>query len=342
MLARVLFVLWLLALVACGCRAPAGGAVAAVEAKHDAATAGRLREHVRQLAEQIGPRCGATMATYVKLEAASQYVQSHFELLLRGRKDRSLLLQRFDEQGKSYANVGVEIEGSDPREVVVVGAHYDTFCAAGEPYTPGADDNASGVAVLLELARRFDESQRSADAAMVRSLRFVAFPNEEPPFFRSAGMGSLVYVQQSQRKNENIHAMLSLEMLGYFSDEADSQRYPYGIDHVFGALPERGDFLAIVGNLGARSLVDESIEAFRRGSALPVDGLAAPFVPQLGWSDNWAFWEGGYPAAMVTDTALERNPNYHLAGDTVDTLDYDRMAMAVDGLVEVIRQLTSH
>jgi Zn-dependent M28 family amino/carboxypeptidase len=333
---RRAFLLLILCAGAAACRAPSAPATAVGTPAADEATATRLRDHVRQLAVEIGPRCGATNATYVKLEAASSYIQSHFEWMLRRATDRSLVLQRYEEAGKSYTNVGIEIAGRAAGEIVVVGAHYDSFCGA-EPYTPGADDNASGVAVLLELARRFDERQRVEP--MARSLRFVAFANEEPPYFQTGAMGSLVYAQQCQRRSERVVAMLSLEMLGTYRDEEGSQTYPRGIERLLD-LPKRGDFLAIVGNLGSRSLVDDTVGAFRRGSSLPVEGLAAPFLPQLGWSDNWAFWQAGYAAVMATDTAMQRNPNYHGAGDTADTLDYRRMAMAADGLTAVVAELT--
>lgn len=328
------------ALLAAGCRAPSAERSEAAATWKDDATAARLRGHVRMLSETIGPRCGATNATYVKLEQASQYIQQNLELLLRGAEDRVLTVQRYDEGGKSYANVTAEITGGDAKQVIVVGAHYDSFCGAGEPYTPGADDNASGVAMLLELAQRFDARQRSTPR-LARTLRFVAFANEEPPYFQTAGMGSLVYAQQCQHRGETVAAMLSLESLGYFADQPGSQRYPAGLERLLSSLPGQGDFLAIVGNLGSRQLVFDAVEAFRAGSPLPVEGLAAPFVPQLGWSDNWAFWKTGFSAAMVTDTAVERNPNYHLAGDTGATLDYRRMAMAVPGLVEVIARLAA-
>ena len=319
-----------------GCRASSSRPTEATAAWNDEATANRLKAHVRMLSEQIGPRCGATTATYVKLEAAAQYIQQNLEMMLRRAEDRTLALQRYEDGGKAYTNVAAEIIGENPKQIVVGGAHYDTDCRA-EPYTPGADDNAAGVAVLLELASRFDARQRSAPR-LPRSLRFVAFANEEEPYFQRSGMGSLVYATQCKQKGEAVHAMLSLEMLGYYDDRPGSQIYPRGMDKLL-SLPDAGDYLAFVSNLGSRGLVFEAVDAFRRGSPLPVEGLAAPFMPQFGWSDNWAFWQEGFTAAMVTDTAMQRNPNYHASTDVWDTLDYRRMAMAVPGLVEVIAQL---
>jgi Zn-dependent M28 family amino/carboxypeptidase len=329
------------AAAAAACRAPAEAPRDTAGAAHDEAAAARLRAHVRRLAEDIGPRCGATPATYVKLEQAALYIQSNLEMLLRGAQDRTLVVQRYSDRGKTYSNIAVEIAGSTASEIVVAGAHYDSHCGGSEPFTPGADDNATGVAVLLELASRFERRPGAPPAPLRRSLRFVAFANEESPYFQTSGMGSLLYAQECRRKGEDVRAMVSLETLGYYTDEPGSQRYPYGIDRLLGSLPERGDFLAIVGNLSSRRLMLEAVEAFRAGTPLPVEGFAAPFVPQLGWSDNWSFWQAGYPAVMVTDTALERNPHYHGAGDTWDTLDYRRLSMAADGLLAVIRQLAA-
>lgn len=304
----------------------------------DAATEQRLQAHVRMLAGELAPRCGATPQTHEKLETAARYLQSNLELLLRGVSDRSMVVQRYEEGARLYSNVAFEFTVEGAQEIVVVGAHYDSFCGAGEPYTPGADDNASGTAMLLELARRFDERRRAAATPWSRALRFVAFTNEEPPYFQTGSMGSLVYAHQAQRRGDRIAAMLSLETLGYYSDEPGSQTYPAGIER-FLDLPQRGDFLAFVGNLDSRALMVEAVDAFRRGTTLPAEGLAAPFIPQIGWSDNWSFWQVGFPAVMVTDTAPQRNPNYHLASDTADTLDYRRMAMAADGLTEVVATL---
>jgi len=327
-----------LALLA-GCRpstAPATGDAAA--GPRDPATAERLRADVRTLSEEFAPRCGATAETHEKLEAAARYLTSNVELLLRGASDRRMIVQRFEERARLYSNVVFEFEVEGAEEIVVVGAHYDSYCGT-PPYTPGADDNASGTAMALELARRFDQRRRAAGATpWRRALRFVFFANEEPPYFQTAAMGSLIYAQQAQQKGERIAAMLSLETLGYYRDEPGSQTYPYGIDR-FLDLPVRGDFLAFAANLDSRALMVEVVDAFRRGTALPADGLAAPGIPQLGWSDNWAFWQAGFPAVMVTDTAPQRNPNYHLASDTWDTLDYRRMAMAADGLEEAIAVL---
>ncbi|HXV36222.1 MAG TPA: M28 family peptidase, partial [Myxococcota bacterium] len=197
-----------------------------------------------------------------------------------------------------------------------------------------ANDNASGVAVLLELA------QRVAALPRERTLRFVAFANEEPPHFQTREMGSLLYAERSLARAERVVAMLSLESLGYFSDARHSQRYPAG----FGLLyPSRGNFVAFVANPQSRGLARRAIAAFRDSrAAVASEGVAAPgFIPGVAWSDHWAFWAHGVPAIMVTDTAVFRDPHYHTLRDTPERLDYARMASVVDGLAAVVAALVA-
>src|SRR6185437_2142281 len=221
-------------------------------------------------------------------------------------------------------NLQVELPGSkQPDEIVVIGAHYDSY-----PGAPGANDNASGTAALLALARRFAKAQPE------RTLRFVAFTNEEPPYFHNREMGSWIYADQCARRKENLVCVLSLETIGYFSDEPDSQRYP----PPFGAAyPSVGNFIAVIGDVGSRKLVREVIASFRRHAAVPSEGGAVPSaVPGAGWSDHWSFWQAGYPAVMITDTAPFRYPYYHKPEDLPDKLDFDRMARVVAALEAVV------
>jgi Zn-dependent M28 family amino/carboxypeptidase len=237
--------------------------------------------------------------------------------------------QEYDVEGVRCANIEVELRGSTkPDEIVIIGAHYDAVDEA-----PGADDNASGVAALLALARTF------ANEKPQRTLRFVAFANEEPPYFRTELMGSYVYAKRCRARNEKIIAMVSLESIGYFRDEEGSQQYPSGIAWFY---PSRGNFIAFVSNLGSRSLARRACEMFRRGATVPSEGGALPeSLPGVGWSDQWSFWQFDYDAIMVTDTALFRNPHYHTTHDTPDTLDYDRLTRVTDGMIAVVRGLTS-
>lgn len=235
--------------------------------------------------------------------------------------------QRYEVDGRGCDNVEAEVPGVDrAAEIVVVGAHYDSVHG-----TVGADDNGSGAAALLAMARTFARRQPS------RTLRFVAFANEEPPHFQTSAMGSLVYARRSRERGENVVAMLSLESIGFYSDRPGSQRYPFPFGLFY---PTTGDFVAFVGDTSSGDLVRQAITAFRSSTRFPSEGAAAPRgVPGIGWSDHWSFWEQGYPAVMITDTAPFRNPQYHTLGDTPDTLSYGPMARVVSGLERVIEAI---
>jgi hypothetical protein len=237
--------------------------------------------------------------------------------------------QRYEVRGRACDNLEVEVPGAALQdEIVVVGAHYDAVSD-----TTGADDNARGVAALLALARAF------AGAHPARTLRFVAFANEEPPWFQTPEMGSVVYARRSHARGEHVAAMLSLETIGFYSDEPGSQKYPFPFGLFY---PTTGDFIAFVGDTSSRALVRETVSSFRAAARFPSEGVAAPrFVPGAGWSDHWAFWQEGYPAVMVTDTALFRNPSYHRPEDTPDRLSYAPAARVVAGLERVVAELAS-
>jgi Iap family predicted aminopeptidase len=213
-------------------------------------------------------------------------------------------------------------------ESIVVGAHYDT-----ERATPGADDNASGVAAVLELARLFREKKPS------RTIRFVLFANEEAPYSQTEQMGSLVYAKDLVAHGARVVAMLSLESIGYFSITEGSQHYPV---QIAARYPTVGDFIAVVGNEASRALCENLTEMLKKSATVRVVGDVLPeAVPEASRSDHWAFWKLGLPAVMVTDTAPFRNPNYHKPTDLPDTLDYDRMSRVVAGLVKVIDALSA-
>jgi hypothetical protein len=279
-----------------------------------------LRAHVVALAATLGER---NLERHAELERAASYVAAALAPL-----GCAVERQRFEARGRSASNVECELPGTThAEEIVVVGAHYDSVRGS-----PGANDNASGVAVLLELA------QRAAAVPRERTLRFLAFANEEPPHFQTREMGSLVYAERSLARAERVVAMLSLESLGFYSDVRGSQRYPAG----FGLLyPSRGNFVAFVTNPQSRGLARRAIAAFRGShAAVATEGVAAPaFIPGVAWSDHWAFWAHGVPAIMVTDTAVFRDPHYHTLRDTPERLDYARMASVVDGLEAVITAL---
>lgn len=275
-----------------------------------------LRKDVEHLAVTIGER---NLEHYDKLCDAAKFIES--ELLVCGYEvDR----QSYEARERECFNLEVEIEGAKrPEEIVIVGAHYDSAVGA-----PGANDNGTGTAALLALARRLAKSQPE------RTLRFVAFTNEEPPYFQNREMGSWIYAYRCSQRKENLVCVLSLETMGYFTDEPDSQQYP----PPFGAIyPSVGNFIAVIGDVGSRKLVRDVIAAFRRYAEFPSEGGAVPsFVPGAGWSDHWSFWQAGYPAVMITDTAPFRYRYYHTAEDTPDKLDFDRMARVVAAVEAIV------
>ena len=198
---------------------------------------------------------------------------------------------------------------------------------------PAANDNGTGVAALLVLARRLKGS------SLKRTVRFVAFANEEPPHFQTDAMGSLVYARACKTAGDNVVAMLSLETMGYFSDDAGSQAYPFPLSVFY---PDVGNFIGFVGDLSSRALVHEVIGLFRRGVDFPSEGAALPAsIPGVGWSDHWSFWQVGFPAVMITDTAPFRYPHYHTPEDTPDKVDFARLAHVVVGLDGVIVKLAN-
>jgi len=279
----------------------------------------RLTKHVAVLAGDIGER---NLWHYDALKQAARYVTAQLEDL-----DYTVAPQEYQVEGKSVVNLIAEIKGDSlPEEIIVVGAHYDS--AAG---SPGANDNATGVAAVLEMARLL------AGRETARTVRFAAFVNEEPPFFQTARMGSLVYARAARRKKEKILAAISLETIGCFFDNPGSQNYPPPLGLVY---PDRADFIGFVGNLSSSLLLRRTLASFRRHASLPAQGLAAPsIVTGVSWSDHWSFWQEGFPAVMVTDTALFRYPHYHAGSDTPDKIDYPRTARVVSGMARVVLDL---
>ncbi|MEO0446286.1 MAG: M28 family peptidase [Verrucomicrobiota bacterium] len=281
-----------------------------------------LRDYVETLTVTIGERHFQRPRS---LKAAQLFLESTLGPSNLGYAPRRHI---YKVDGESFTNIEAVLSGEGPtsREVIVVGAHYDT--AAG---TPGADDNASGVAVLLALAKRF------AGKPQKRTIHWVGFTNEEPPWFQGEGMGSLRYAKDLQQRGVPVKAMISLESLGYFSDERGSQRYPEPLAAMY---PDTGNFIAVVGNLKSRRLVDFSHRILEQGGIIPVEKGAFPEMIQgIGWSDHWSFWQVGVPAVMLTDTAPFRNPHYHQSTDTIHELDFPRMALAVSAIQELVIRL---
>lgn len=272
-----------------------------------------LKDHVEQLATTIGER---NLWHFDRLEQAARYVEE--QMTKSGYEPHA---EFYEVEGKTCRNIVIEKKGIERAgEIVLIGAHYDTV-----PGSPGANDNASGVAALLEIARLL------AGVETRRTLRLVAFVNEEPPFFQTDRMGSRVHARRSAQRGDNFVAMISLETIGYYSEEKGSQDFPSPVLRPF--YPDSGNFLAFVGNLGSRRAVDNAIEAFRRHCDFPAEALIAPgWLTGVDWSDHWSFWEEDYPALMVTDTAPFRYPHYHSASDTADKLEYPSLTRVTKGL----------
>jgi len=286
-----------------------------------------LRADVQKLAGEIGER---NMWHYAQLNAAADFIEDSFSRAgLRPRQDS------YEIRGQPCHNIEAEIPSSlqgaaasrPPPSIILIGAHYDSVFGS-----PGANDNGTGVAATLALARRFARTNPQ------HTLRFVAFVNEEPPYFLSDEMGSFVYAGRCKKRGDKISAMISLETIGYFSDAPHSQTYPSPGLGIF--YPKVGNFIGFVSNLPSRTLLHRVIALFRKNAKIPSEGAALPgFIPGVSWSDQWSFWRYGYPGIMVTDTAPFRYPYYHSSSDTPDKLDYDRFTLVVSGMEKVIEAL---
>ena len=278
-----------------------------------------LENIIKILAKEIGHRNITFYKNYLR---ASDFIET--SLVDLGLKPKR---QSFDAIGLTCYNIEVEIIGNKNQdEVLVIGAHYDSAINS-----PGANDNATGIAALLTLAENFHKSNPST------TIRFVAFANEEAPFFRTEYMGSAVYAKSCKEKNENITGMICLETIGFYSNKAGSQRYPFPIGFMY---PSTGNFIGFVSDLSSRSLLKKTIGLFRKHTNFPAESGALPsFIPGIGWSDQWAFWQQGYPAIMVTDTAPFRYPYYHTVKDTIDKIDYDNLTHVIVGLEKVVNEM---
>jgi hypothetical protein len=271
----------------------------------------RLKAHVRTLSETFHPRDHAHPEN---LERAASYLAE--ALSQAGGRVRS---EPYTANGASYRNV-IATFGPESEERLVIGAHYDAAEGA-----PGADDNASGVAGLLELAALLKERPPPM------RVDLVGFTLEEPPHFRRDTQGSKVHARALRTQGVKVRAMLSVESIGFFSEASDSQQYPVAALKL--RYPTTGHFIAVVGRTDQGGLVSTVQRAMGAASDLPVESLAAPRTLEgVDFSDHASFWDEGYPAVMVTDTALFRNPHYHTPGDTWETLDYERTAKVVEGL----------
>jgi len=285
-----------------------------------------LRLHVDRLAGLIGPRHLQKPKT---IQATIGYIEGQWA-------DMGYTSSReyYDALGDQATNLIVEqLGGKWADEIILLGAHYDTMYS-----TPGADDNASAVAVLLEVSRLLFQHPSK------RTIRYVAFACEEPPYFNVDAMGSQHHARQARLRGDKILGMLCLEMVGYYSTASNSQAVPPLIPkwlHRF--FPDRGDFLAAVGNMPSWKLCWNFRRGFKRGTrSMPLFSICLPEkINEIRLSDNSSFWDQGYPALMLTDTSFLRNPNYHLESDLPDTLDYDRMTEVAIGVASALQLLSN-
>jgi hypothetical protein len=277
-----------------------------------------LRAHVIALAETIGER---NVTLPANLHAAADYLAGQWQA-----QGYAVNRQTYRVDGVDCHNLEVTRPGTThPSEIIVVGAHYDSVIGS-----PGANDNATGVAALLELSAQWTNA--------ARTVRFVAFVNEEPPYFRTEQMGSRVYARACRQRGDDIRGMISLETMGYFSDAAGSQRFPSALFRLF--YPDRGNFIGLVGNTAARRLIRQAATGFRAANDLPVECCATwGALAGIGWSDHASFWQEGWPAFMVTDTAPFRYPHYHTADDTPDQVNYPALARVTQGVFGALREL---
>ena len=271
----------------------------------------KLKTHVEKISNEFSPRS----ALFVQnLDKTAAYVKQEFAIA-----GGNVSEQAFEANGKTYRNIIARFN-AESEDRIVVGAHYD---AAGS--LPAADDNASGVAGLIELAYLLGRTK------LTKHVELVAYTLEEPPFFGSNQMGSFIHAKSLKDENAAVRLMMSLEMIGYFSDEPNSQSFPVSAMSLF--YPSRGNFIAVVGSFGNFSIVRRVKSAMKAQSEVPVRSINAPAsIPGIDFSDHRNYWKFGYDAVMITDSAFYRNPNYHTAADTPEKLDYNRMSKVVEAV----------
>jgi hypothetical protein len=279
----------------------------------------RLRGHVVMLSESFAPR---NYKRIWNLNKCADYIAQQFNAA-----GADVSEQTYDVKGRTYRNVIANF-GPNTDSRIVIGAHYDSY-----QDTPGADDNASGTAGLIELARLFGQTE------LRQRVDLVAFTLEEPPFFRTGNMGSARHASALRKEGVEVELMVCLEMIGYFSDEPGSQVFPSAMLQL--VYPDTGNYIAVIGSMSESRQARFFKQIMRGATDLPVESMCAPRnFPGLDFSDHLSYWSNGYKALMITDTAFMRNGRYHGSADTADTLDYDRMAKVVLGVYEAVMEMT--
>jgi Zn-dependent M28 family amino/carboxypeptidase len=288
-------------------------------------TVERLQDHLKTLTKTIGER---SVSLPENLKKTEEYIETFYQDI-----GLPVHCEPYQYQNFTVANVVAEISFSEnPTKRFILGAHYDSVSG-----TVGADDNASAIAVQLETARHLKELKGHQDVDL--AVKFVSFPLEEPPCFGTPHMGSRVYALKSWKEKEQIDGMICLEMVGYTCHDPGCQSYPFPLK--FLGYPEQGNFIGIVGNLSSRGFTKALFRAFSSNPELPVVELTVPLggwmLPSVRLSDHSSFWDKGFQAVMITDTAFFRNPHYHLSSDTMEKLDYGFMAELVESLLIFFR-----
>jgi hypothetical protein len=278
-----------------------------------------LISDVKFLSETIGPR---NFIYYDQLNLCREWIKNKWQT-----QGFEVTEQTFEMDGREYANLEVEVQGiKSPEEIIILSNQYDTL-----PDSPGANNNAGGVAVIFQLTKLLK------DFVSDKTLRFVAFTNEEDPIFGTEQMGSYYYAQRSAEKNENIIIMLSLDAIGYYTNEPGSQRLPWPFSIFY---PDNGNFLAFIGDFSSREYMEAVTKGFKKGSSFPIEaGVVPQWIEGASWSDHQSFWIFGYPAIMVTDTGGFRSPYHTTTADTMDKMDFEALARIVLGMYGVILEI---
>ncbi len=280
-----------------------------------------LRDYMRTVVNQMSDKIGIRNYQYYdNLEKAKKYISNEFEQL-----GYVVKYQSYSIGGQRFDNIIASRSTSFDSKPLIIGAHYDSC------FNPGADDNGSGIAGILGLAKLF------SNTPVVKKLIFVAFVNEEPPFFHTQSMGSRVYNRELKAKEIDIEGAIILEMIGYYSESLFSQKYLPLLGPFY---PNKGNFIGVVGDFNSAYLVKNLKREFRKNTAFPIRTIVAPgSIPGINFSDNWSFWQEGFPAVMITGTAYLRNPHYHKQSDLSDTLNYDYMTVVLYSLKNSIETL---
>jgi Zn-dependent M28 family amino/carboxypeptidase len=271
----------------------------------------------------LGPRNSENQIAYEQLRKCKEWIIQKWQ-----SQGYSVRCYEFSIGGREYYNLEIEIPGTTaPSEIIIISGQYDTL-----PDSPGANNNGSGMAVLFQLSKLLRNYHPK------RTLRLIAFVNEEDPFFGTEMMGSYIYAKRAFEQKEDIKVMLSLDAIGIYKDSAGTQRLPFPFSLFY---PDRGNFLAFIGNLTSRTYVKEVTAGFKKGSSFPIEaGVAPEWVEGVTWSDHSSFWKFGYPGMQITDTGAYRSASHTTKEDTMEKINFDALSRITVGMYSAIVDLT--